>query len=535
MSLSDGFRSARRQTLATLFLALAASAALAQTPPDAGRILQETRPLLDRPVNPPAATILVPTPPSAPTAAAGDDVRVLVSEFDFSGNSVLSTEALRAVVARWVGRPLSFGELVQAVEAVEARYKQDGYFLAQANLAPQKIHDGVIEISLSEGRLGETRLEGESRVAPDVLYRYLDRLPPGAVLTLSRLERQVLFISDLAGGHINVDLQAGDKPGSTDLVLVQQLDEPLSARLEANNHGSPSTGGHRLGLSMNANSPFKQGERISLNALGSDGGGLLTYSLRGELPLGGDGLRVSSAASRATYSLGGAFTSLNASGTADTLRVGAAYPLLRGRSRNLKLLAELDQSRLVDQFRTAGVELDKRSHGLTLTASADWLDTPPTGPGAAGSFGKAMLNASRQQTLSPDLSLQLQVTAQAASKNLDSSEKLSLGGPQSLPGYAGGDASADSGAHLKLALRWQALGPLALTAFADHARLTLAHAPLATAASNHRRLADVGLSADWSINAAANASLILARPLTPAADPAASDKARLWLNVGYNW
>src|SRR5665647_1144318 len=97
---------------------------------------------------------------------------------------------------------------MQAVDAVEARYKQAGYFLAQGYLPPQNIHDGAIEIAISEGRLGETRLEGESRVSPDVLYAYLDRLPKNEALVIPRLERQVLLINELAGVHASLDLQS---------------------------------------------------------------------------------------------------------------------------------------------------------------------------------------------------------------------------------------------------------------------------------------------------------------------------------------
>ena len=544
-----------------LLLALVSTALLAQTPPDAGRILQETRPLLARP---PAAVfppIQAPSQPRPTTPSVSSDARVQATLFDFTGNSVLSVQTLRDALAPWVGRPLSFGELTQAVEAVEARYKQAGYFLAQASLPPQKIKDGVIEISISEGRLGKARLEGESRVNPDVIYSYLDRLPANQALTLSKLERQVLLINELAGGQASLDLQAGSQSGSTDVVLVQKAEPSINGRLEANNQGVPSTGENRLSLSLNGNSLFNRGERISFTAMSSDTSGLLTYSLRGELPVGGDGWRLTTASSRASYSLGGAFANLQASGTADSLRLGVSYPLLRSRATNLKFQLEVDQSKLVDQFRASKIELDKQSTGLSLTTSADWLDELAGGgfnraeivlrsgqldlgatavaqdaAGTAGQFGKLILNASRQQTISLDVSLQLQFTWQAASKNLDSSEKLSLGGASLIPGYASGEASADSGTHLKLGARWQALPQLALSAFTDYATVQVAHDPLpAAVATNQRQLSDWGISADWSIRKSTSASVILAQPGRDANNPADNGKTRLWLSLGYAW
>ncbi|MDP4029111.1 MAG: POTRA domain-containing protein [Gallionella sp.] len=194
--------------LAWCALFLAATPALAEVAPDAGRILQESR-QLGQP-KPPAPGILppiqAPAPSRPPAAAPSGEARVNVTQFTFTGNSALSQETLQAAVARWANRSLNFGELIQAVEAVEARYKEAGYFLAQAYLPPQKIRDGTIEIQVTEGRLGETRLEGESRVAPDVVFKYLDRLPKGQAVTLVNVERQILLVNELAGGRAALDL-----------------------------------------------------------------------------------------------------------------------------------------------------------------------------------------------------------------------------------------------------------------------------------------------------------------------------------------
>ena len=487
-----------------------------------------------------------------------------VTQFEFVGNRALTVETLRSALAPWAGRSLNFGELIQAVEAIEALYKQAGYFLAQAYLPPQKIRDGSIEIAISEGRLGEARLEGESRVAPEVLFGYLDRLPKDQALLLSTLERQVLLINELAGGQASIDLQAGDTAGTTDVVLAQRPEDLISGRLEANNHGLPSTGEKRYGLALNANSPFNLGERVMFNALSSENRGLTSYNLRGELPLGSDGWRLIAAASRAEYSLGGAFASLKASGTADSVRIGAAYPLIRSRAANLKFQLEADRSKLADKFQAAGTELDKQSHGLSATVSSDWLDefmgggatradlvlrsgsislgaaaaaadAPPAGPGSAGHFSKVTIAGSRQQTLSRELSLQLQLSWQFAGKNLDSSEKLSVGGPATAPGYVSGEAVGNSGGHAKLGLRWQALPELALTAFTDSARLRLAQDPLPTATRNEKRLSDAGVAMDWLLAKGVTASGILAWAGKEHPNPADNDRPRFWFSLGYAW
>jgi len=546
---------------------LVAAPAFAQAPPDAGRILQETQQLNQQTLRAPSALppIQAPAPakPPSPPATPGD-VRVNVTQFTFVGNEALSQEVLQAAVAQWSNRSLNFGELMQAVEAIEARYKAAGYFLAQAYLPPQKIRDGAIEIAVAEGKLGETRLEGESRVNPEVVFKYLDRLPKGRALTLPTVERQILLINELAGEHAAFDLQAGEASGSTDIVLTQTTEPLLTGRLETNNHGSPSTGEIRVGLSLTGNSPLNLGDRLSANVLTTETGNLASYSLRYELPVGGDGWRLTGAASLAEYSLGGNFAALGVSGQARSLRGGAAYPFLRSRAANLKGQLEVDQSNLNDRFSASNVDLGKRSRGLTATVNADSLDevfggganridlilrhgslllgptsaaldAPPAGPGAAGAFDKLNLTAMRQQTISAKLSAQLQLSYQLSDKNLDSSEKLSLGGPLTMPGYANGEAGGDTGGQAKLSLRWQMRNDLALSGFADYASLRLAHTPLPTATTNHKRMSDRGVNLDWTIAGRFTASLILAWAGRDAPNPTDNDRPRFWFSLAYVW
>jgi hemolysin activation/secretion protein len=162
---------------------------------------------------------------------------------------------------------------------------------------------------------------------------------------------------------------------------------------------------------------------------------------------------------------------------------------------------------------------------LNATATADDNNT-------RGDFSKMVLNASRQQNLAKDLSLQFALNWQEASKNLDSSEKFSLGGPLTLPGYGNGEAVADSGYWLKLGARWQVQSSLALSAMTNLANLKLVQKPLTTSvASNTRELADVALGADWSLYKNFSASALMAWPLRAASVTEDNNKTRFWLSL----
>lgn len=552
----------RAAIFALLTSALAANAATTTAPTDAGRILKDNPPPSGAPPAAAPPRLQAPAAPETAIPAGAEDVKVDVATFKFTGNTVISTAILEAAVSGWTGKSLSFGDLVQVTEKIETIYREAGYFLAQAVLPPQQIRSGVITIAITEGRLGKTRLEGESRVKPDVLYQYLDRIPAGEVVTESALDRPALLINDLAGISASLDLQASETPGATDAVLVQRATPLFTGRATLDNHGLPTTGEYRLGVSAALNSPLNLGDRLAGSVMLSNTGNLHTYSLRYDLPLGGDGWRLHLAKSRAQYNLGGAFSALDASGTADSWRAGVSYPWLRSRKANLQLQLETDYSRLRDVIGSQALTLGKHSYGLTFTPTFDWqddwlggggnqvslelrhgqldlgsdaklLDLPPVGPDTDGSFSKIALNLFRQQTISKQVVLNAQWKQQFASDNLDSSEKISIGGPQNLVAYPVSQATADEGGFGKLELRWQALQNLSVGAFAEYARLKLLHN--SRGGDNHAVYRDFGLDARWRMHERLDFNAVVAWAGHESPNPGDNDRPRIWANLGYSW
>jgi hemolysin activation/secretion protein len=215
---------------------------------------------------------------------------------------------------------------------------------------------------------------------------------------------------------------------------------------------------------------------------------------------------------------------------------------------------------LQDNFKASDQYLDKFSNVITAGANLDWLDEWLGGGsnraevaltagklklGVAalaqdtnatdGRYGKALITLQRDQTITTSVMLQAQALHQIALKNLDSSEKFSIGGPTTLPGYASGEASGDEGTLLKLKLSWRVRNDTALGLFADYAHIDQAHDPLAGAVNNKRHFSDGGLSLDWQGAQGLTASMLVAWAGSEKPNPADNDRPRFWANVGYNW
>ena len=184
--------------LALPVLVLHAAVAVAQTRPDAGTLLQETRP-----GTAPGPRGAVPLTQPAPSQFKGDNakVKIRVTAFRFSGNTVFDEKQLAAIVAGEVNKELDFDGLEKAVEAVKQYYLSKGYFLAVPYLPQQDWTGGVVRIHVLEGRLGRAQVNTKpgSRVSASVGERYMSVLKPGAIATESDVYRQLLLLQDLPG------------------------------------------------------------------------------------------------------------------------------------------------------------------------------------------------------------------------------------------------------------------------------------------------------------------------------------------------
>ena len=123
----------------------------------------------------------------------------------------------------------------------------------------------------------------------------------------------------------------------------------------------------------------------------------------------------------------------------------------------------------------------------------------------AGSFSKYNLNLTRLQQIRERVALYLTYGYQWANKNLDSSEKLSLGGPYGVRAYPVGEASGDEGWIGMAELRYNlpnkegAKNTYQLITFVDAGSIKENKYPLpGSTQANRRSLYGMGVGVNWS-------------------------------------
>ena len=184
----------------------------------------------------------------------------------------------------------------------------------------------------------------------------------------------------------------------------------------------------------------------------------------------------------------------------------------------------------------AGLLSDKRVYSGTLGLSGDNRDTALGGgitqyslswtygkldlsnlPGAEfvdaltlktqGQFHRVNLDAARLQKLPGNFSLFAQISGQWASKNLDSSESFSLGGPYGVRGWPVGEGRGDMGFTASVELKYdvpisEKRGSVQLSGFVDSGRVwvnenSFGLPPVNACGCNEYSLTSAGVGASW--------------------------------------
>ena len=417
-------------------------------------------------------------PGPVPVIPASDQVRFPVKSLRVTGQTLYSEAELIAITGFGPGGELTLSELRGMASRIADHYHRNGYIVAQAYLPAQDIKNGAVTIAVIEGRYGSIILRNQTNLSDALARGLLDGLNSGDLIAIAPLESRLLLLSDIPGVTVRSTLVPGASVGTSDLIVDVTPGQRVSGSVEADNAGSRYTGANRIGGTVNLNNPTGHGDVASLRVLTSGSGliyGRASYQTQfGKLTAG-------VAYTALEYRLGKEFAPLQAHGTAQIASIYAGYPLIRSRNTNLYALIDYDSKTFQDKTDVPPAVTDKKARvwmaslygnhrdgfgggGLnrySLTGSSGEIDirTPAAlaadalGPQTNGHFGKLAFYASRLQNVTERISLYAAINGQFASKNLDISEKMGLGGMYAVRAYPVGEAYSDEGYVVNLEAR----------------------------------------------------------------------------------
>jgi hemolysin activation/secretion protein len=524
----------QRYVLISILIGGISSQALAQ---DAGSLLRDKERGNGVTLPEPLPEAKAVRPKSLPPEQGERGETILIKQVLFKGKTSLLDDATRAKLAASIeGKKVGFSAVRALAEATNTALRQTGHLLAHALIPPQDATSGTLIVEISEGSLAEISLEygQHTRIKRGIVAGIIDGRIDRQSLSKDDLESALLRASDLPGVTARSRLAPGQAAGTSRLIVDVSEKPVLSGSLHGDTFGSPSTGsaqGHAhiaisdvlgMGELTNLGFSYSKGQRYASAALAAP---ITTTGLAAFINYGFlDYQNVDTV---------GASAGLR--GRAHYGSFGLQYQAIRSRTRNLRFSASLNGKALTDDS-IAGRLADKRIVSGTLgftgdvtdkilgggvtQISASWtygdLDlsrvsaavfADALGLKTQGSFHHLNTDLLRLQHLPGAFSLLTRMSGQWASKNLDSSESFSLGGPYGVRGWPVGEGRGDMGLTGTMELRYDLnlkpnLGVLQLSSFVDAGHIWLNKqsngiAPLNACGCNDYSLSSAGGGLSW--------------------------------------
>ncbi|HEN3615254.1 TPA: ShlB/FhaC/HecB family hemolysin secretion/activation protein, partial [Yersinia enterocolitica] len=440
------------------------------------------------------------SPPSIGRTTATETI--ILREVRFEGDTQLlqsgagNNKALRGAIIPWLGQSLTFSDLQAMTLAVTRFYRQQGFVAAQAILPPQTIREGMVVIRIIAGRLDNPEVNNLSRLNTDFATAVIESNScskevgffgnkdcAASPAELSRLERTALILNEIPGVDAALALKPGVKSGMTRIYADITPGQAAMGYIGIDNQGNDYSGHNRLLVGAAINNLTGWGDQLRTDLLLSSSADVFNGMLDYNFPINTYGTRAVLNYSYLDYTLKGPFEILDARGHSNRWGINLSHPWIRNSAARIDANAGYHQSKMRDALILLPEQkrnLDAGEFGIGGTFSAvprglshfnllgtvghlslddEFSQSMNSLTGIGGTFARFNYRAGHDQGFGPYFSFFNQFTGQMASKNLDSSQKLLLGGPLAVRAYGLGEGAVDKGTLFttELRTRWQPL------------------------------------------------------------------------------
>ncbi len=418
-------------------------------------------------------------------SAEGDareaQARFDVQEYQVEGVTLLPAEDIERAVYRFLGPGKTIADVEGARKAVEASYRKRGYATVIVDIPEQEVDAGVVRLKVTEAKVTKLRVLGSRYYSQGRILERTASVSEGSTPNFTAFAKDLQTVNRFPGSKVTPVLRPGPEPGTTEMDLQVEDNNPLSAELELNNHYSPNTTRTRASAKVSYANLWQKQHTLSLQYLTAPEKtseskvwvASYLWPLRNSDKIAAFyGVR-----SRSSVAALGDFTVI---GNGDILGSRLVMPLPDAGKLYHSLTLGLDYKSFkenITQRGEPGIQTPIRYTtaslsygGSRLSQSHAWQFSAGVNFGlrgagsdeqafdnrrfkANGNFAVWKWDVQRAQSLGKKFELLTRVDGQLADQPVVSNEAFSAGGSSSVRGYLESELIGDSGAHATVELR----------------------------------------------------------------------------------
>ncbi len=191
-------------------------------------------------------------------------VRFPVTNYEITGDTILSMETLTAVLTKYTGTNITVNDIVKAASDLQLEYRTRGYPTINVTLPPQQITNGIVKIRVFVGRLSEIIVSDNRYFSSNNVMRALPSLHTNVILNGPILQAELDRANANQDRQIYPRLEPGEIENTTRLNLSVKDRLPLHGKIELNNQSSPGTPELRMNSSAAYNNLWQLEHSLGL-------------------------------------------------------------------------------------------------------------------------------------------------------------------------------------------------------------------------------------------------------------------------------
>ena len=163
-------------------------------------------------------------------------------------------------------RGITLGQIEAVANTITQFYRERGFVLAKAYIPKQQVREGIVNLTLLLGMLGDVKVNGNKMYKANRISSVFDNMA-GKPITNAEIEERLYLINDYPGIFVDGYFEPGYQVGDSRLGVNVRSESRYNANLRVDSHGTEDTGRYRVYADAQVNNPLGLADRFKLGWL----------------------------------------------------------------------------------------------------------------------------------------------------------------------------------------------------------------------------------------------------------------------------
>ncbi|MBU1726064.1 MAG: BamA/TamA family outer membrane protein [Candidatus Omnitrophica bacterium] len=401
--------------------------------------------------------------PEKPVVKKEGEKEFFVKKIELTGCESFSPQEFSSIVSKYENRNVTMSELENLSNELEREYLKRGV-IAAVLIPAQEIKEEIVTLQVVEAKMGELKIPDHKYFKQSRLSYYW-KLKPGETMRFDKISKSLQLMNKNPDRQVKSTLLAGEKPGTTDVMLDVKTHFPVHLTSSFDREGVVSTGRGRTGIG------FRHDNLLGFDdilfggySFGTHFNGFYAFH---SLPINSDGLSLLYGYSNSKSMPKKEFAPYGIKANSDNISLSLHQDLYKKDVYLGEAYVEFDANDKTTWLNTGTYSRDrlrifrlggsfvKREVGSVTSINpeisqgvdafgASSRGNPLASRGAKSNFTKFNFGLQHKRALPFNLQVGYKLKTQVSSTKLTPQEEFSLGGIDSVRGYPAGDYLADN-------------------------------------------------------------------------------------------